>query len=225
MTDREIRIAVGDASVSGRLGRPPDARALYVYAHGAGAGMRHPFLQTTSDLLAERGIATLRYQFPYMEAGKGRPDRQALLLATVRAAVEQGVRSADGLPVFAGGKSMGGRMTSLTDAEGALPVRGIAFAGFPLHPPGREGIERAAHLADTHVPLLFIQGTRDDLARLDLLEPVIAGLGERATLHVIHDANHGFAVRKRETGRSNADVLVEIADVLTAWITRVGTAG
>ncbi|MGH7505400.1 MAG: alpha/beta hydrolase family protein, partial [Longimicrobiales bacterium] len=197
---------------------PADARALYVFGHGAGAGMRHPFMESVARALAERGVATFRYQFPYMESGGRRPNPQSVLLATVRAAIAAAVAAMPDLAVFAGGKSMGGRMTSLAASEGGLQdVRGLVFFGFPLHAPGRPGIERAAHLAEVSVPMLFLQGTRDALADLTLLEPLCARLGERATLHVVEHADHGFHVLKR-SGRTDAEVLVELAEVGAAWI-------
>ena len=181
--------------------------------------MRHGFMETVSTKLADRGIASLRYQFPYMEKGGRRPDRMPLLLDTVRAAVRVGRSVAGSRPLFAGGKSMGGRMTSNAAAVEALPdVRGIAFLGFPLHPAGRPGQERAVHLDDVAVPMLFVQGTRDALADLTLLQPVIDRLGSRATMHVIDDADHSFHVRKRVTGRTDDDVLDELARTISGWI-------
>src|SRR5712671_290697 len=185
---QELTVAVGEriGAVSALLVRPPDARLLYVLAHGAGAGMRHPFLEGMAQRLAERGIATLRYQFAYMEHGSRRPDPPAVAAATVRAAVEAAARAAPGLPLVAGGKSFGGRMTSSAQADAALPVViGLVFLGFPLHPPGRPGIGRAGHLDQVAVPMLFLQGTRDEFAELALLRQVVAGLGERATLHLV----------------------------------------
>jgi len=204
--------------ISAALIRPDDARAILAYGHGAGAGIHHPFMQATSQLLAARGIATLRYQFPYMEAGRRPPDRPPVLVDAVRAAVDRLADLADGLPMFAGGKSMGGRMTSTASAEAPLPgVRGLIFFGFPLHPPNRPGVDRAAHLADVASPMLFLQGTRDSLADLTLLEPVIGGLGPRATLHVVDGADHSFHVLKR-SGRTDEAVLEELADGVARWI-------
>jgi len=220
MSVQEIQFAAlqGAAEVSAVLHEPDDARVLIALAHGAGAGMRHAFMQSIAQALARNGVATFRYQFPYMESGKGRPDAQPLLLATVRSAVEAAHAHAPDLPLFAGGKSMGGRMTSLAAAEAPLPgVHGIVFIGFPLHPAGRPGIQRAEHLAATTAPLLFVQGTRDTLAELELLRPIVQELGERARMHVIDDADHGFAVRRRTTGRSSADVIEEIAAVSAGW--------
>ncbi len=197
---------------------PPTARALFVLAHGAGAGMRHPFMESVAVALADRGVATFRYQFAYTERGSRRPDPQPLLLACVRSAVDAARDCAPDLPLVAGGKSMGGRMTSLAAAAQPLhDVRGIAFLGFPLHPAGRPGTDRARHLADTRVPLLFVQGTRDTLAGLDLLAPIVDTLGSRARIHVIEDADHGFAVRRRVTGRSSTSVIDEIAAVVAEW--------
>jgi predicted alpha/beta-hydrolase family hydrolase len=199
------------------------ATALLVLGHGAGAGMRHAFMEGLTERLVAAGIATLRYQFPYMEQGRRRPDPRKVLLATVRAAVEAGRDLAGDLPLLAGGKSMGGRMTSLAAAETPLPdVRGIAFVGFPLHGAGKPpSTERATHLKRVTVPLLFLQGTRDKLADLDLLRPMADELGDAATVHVIEDADHSFHVLKR-TGRSDDDVLDELARTIAAWSTRLG---
>jgi uncharacterized protein len=203
--------------VAALLLRPASARCLYVFAHGAGAGMQHRFMEAASALLAEHGIATLRYRFPYMEAGGRRPDSRAILLATVRAAVRTAAEAAPDLPLLAGGKSMGGRMTSQAAAEAPpLGVRGLVFFGFPLHPAGRPSTERADHLARVQLPMLFLQGERDRLADLDLLQPVCAGLGDRATLHVVPDADHSFHVPKR-SGRTDDDVLAELARIVSQW--------
>ena len=201
--------------VSGILNLPDKARALLVFAHGAGAGMRHSFMETMAGLLAERGVGTLRYQFPYMEAGRGQPDRPPVLEATVEAAVAEAARLAPGLPLFAGGKSMGGRMTSGAVAKGGLPeVKGLIFFGFPLHPPGNRGTARADHLSHVTVPMLFIQGTRDSLADLQLIKEVVGHLGARAKLHVVDEGDHSFHVLKR-SGKTDAQVLAEIAEVST----------
>jgi predicted alpha/beta-hydrolase family hydrolase len=203
--------------VSALLMRPDEARWLLVFGHGAGAGMRHRFMAGMSTRLAAAGIATFRYQFPYMEAGSRRPDAHPILLATVRAAVDAAREAAPDLPLLAGGKSMGGRMTSLAAAEGVLPsVRGLVFFGFPLHPAGRPSIERAEHLERVDLPLLFLQGERDRLAALDLLRPLCAGLGGRATLHVIPTADHGMHVLK-SSGRGDAEVKDDLARTVAAW--------
>jgi len=204
--------------VSGLLLVPPKARALYVLAHGAGVGMSHPSMEAAATGLAARGIATFRYQFPYMEQGSKRPDPPKLCHATVRAAVAEAGRLAPALPLFAGGRSFGGRMTSQAQALEPLPgVLGLIFLGFPLHPAGRPSDERAKHLFDIDIPMLFLQGTRDALAELRLLRPVGAQLGERATLRLFEDADHSFHVPAR-TGRKDADLRGEILDDLAAWI-------
>src|SRR5438876_49822 len=218
----DVRIAVGErGDVSGLLLRPDGARLLYVLAHGAGAGMRHPFLEVVAQRLAERSIATLRYQFPYMERRAGRPDPPAVAAATVRAAVTEAARVAPGLPLVAGGKSFGGRMTSTAQAEAPLPgVRGLLFLGFPLHPPGRPDDKRAEHLAQVRVPMLFLQGDRDEFADLTLLRPVVKRLGERATLHLIQGGDHSFHVLKR-SGRTDADVMTELVATVDRWATKL----
>jgi len=215
----ELSITVGErvGQVSALLLRPPDARWLYVFAHGAGAGMRHRFMTGLAEALAERGVATLRYQFPYTEAAGRRPDPPGLLQSTVRAAVTTAATVAPGLPLLAGGKSLGGRMTSSAAAKAPLPgVRGLVFVGFPLHPPGRAGTERAEHLEQVGVPMLFLQGTRDALADLELMRGVCARLGPRATLHVVEGGDHSFAVLKR-SGRSDVEVMGELADTIAGW--------
>jgi len=207
--------------VSGLLQMPAGARCCYVLAHGAGAGMAHPFMAAVADELAERGIATLRYQFPYMEQGGKRPDTPAIAHATVRAAVAKAGELARGLPLIAGGKSFGGRMTSQAQAVRPLDgVRGLAFLGFPLHPAGNPSADRAKHLADVKVPMLFLQGTRDTLADLAMLKPMVAGLGNRATLRLFDEADHSFHVPAR-TGRKDPDVRREMLDVLAAWAGKV----
>lgn len=207
-----------ERSVSGLFQVPADARACLVLAHGAGAGMEHPFMASVAQGLGERGIATLRYQFPYMERGSKHPDAPHLAHAVVRAAAAEAVRLVPGLPLFAGGKSFGGRMSSQAQAESALPgVRGIAFLGFPLHPPGRPSDERGTHLSDVNVPMLFLQGSRDELAGLALLQPLVARLGTRATLKVFADADHSFHVPAR-SGRKDDEVKVELLDALAGWI-------
>jgi len=205
-------------NVSGIVLRPARPTSFLVLAHGAGAGMRHAFLEALAARLAAAGVATLRWQFPYVEKGSRRPDPQPVLLAAARSAVAQGRELAGGLPLFAGGKSMGGRMTSLAAAKEALPdVRGLVFFGFPLHPAGNPSIERAAHLASTGVPLLFLQGTRDTLADLALLRPVCEGLGARAELRIFEDADHSFHVRKK-SGRDDDAVLTELAASAAEWM-------
>jgi predicted alpha/beta-hydrolase family hydrolase len=201
---------------------PPDATALLVLAHGAGAGMRHPFLEKMAQVLGERGIATFRYEFLYMEKRQGRPDPPAVAEARVRAAVLEAARAAPDVPLFAGGKSFGGRMTSQAQAREPLPgVRGLVFLGFPLHPPGRPGTSRADHLDDVQVPMLFLQGTRDEFAGLDLLQPVVKRLHVRATLHLVEGGDHSFKVLKR-TGRTEADVMNELADTIASWVANPG---
>jgi uncharacterized protein len=210
--------AEGDDALSALLVAPPAARALYVLAHGAGAGMQHAFMEAIAHALAARDVASFRYNFPYMQARRGRPDRTPVLLRTVRAAVAAAAAALPGVPLFAGGKSMGGRMTSQAHAESPLPgVRGLVFLGFPLHPHGRPGTERATHLAHVDLPMLFLQGTRDDFAGLELIRSVTAGLGSRATLHLVDGADHGFHVLKR-SGRTDAEVLEELAEAGAAWM-------
>jgi predicted alpha/beta-hydrolase family hydrolase len=215
---KSLRIVDGAIDVSALLQAPPAVRACYVLAHGAGAGMTHPFMAAVAAGLFARDIATLRYQFPSMEAGKKRPDPPALAQATVRAAVAAAARELPRLPLVAGGKSFGGRMTSQAQAAAPLPgVRGLVFLGFPLHPAGRPSRERAQHLAAIDVPMLFLQGTRDELAHLAELEPVVAALGKRATLRLYEDADHSFHVPRR-SGRADAQVLDEMLDALSAWV-------
>jgi predicted alpha/beta-hydrolase family hydrolase len=207
-----------DARVSAVLDRPPSARWMYVLAHGAGAGMRHPFLETVADRLSQRGVATFRYQFPYMEAGKSRPDAGALLQSTVRSAIEYASGLAGGLPLVAGGKSLGGRMTSLAASTASLPgVSGIVFLGFPLHAAGRPGVKRAAHLSEVEPPMLFVQGTRDRLANLELLREVCGRLGDRASLYVVEGGDHSFEVLKR-SGRTRHEVLDEVVLAVVRWL-------
>jgi predicted alpha/beta-hydrolase family hydrolase len=204
--------------VSARLTLPAAARACYVLAHGAGAGMMHPFMSACAAELAPLGIATLRFQFPYMERRARRPDPPALCHATVRAAVAEAARRTPLLPLFAGGRSFGGRMTSEAQAREPLPgVRGLAFLGFPLHPAGRPGDKRAQHLADVHIPLLFLQGTHDALAERTLLEALVARLGSHARLSWVEGADHSFHVPAR-SGRSEAQVRSALLQVLGAWM-------
>jgi len=217
----DVRIDLADAgAVSGLLNAPDAMRALYVLGHGAGAGMRHAFMEQIASDLAARGIGTLRYQFPYMEKGGRRPDRPAVAHATIRAAVAQARVLAPGVPLFAGGKSFGGRMTSQAEAAEPLGVGGLIFLGFPLHPAGKPGIDRADHLSDIDVPMLFLQGTRDTLANLDLLRPVLDKLGHKAALEVIEDGDHSFKVRKSVSGLSAADVMADLAERSALWIDR-----
>jgi predicted alpha/beta-hydrolase family hydrolase len=209
----------------GLLLRPPDAHWLYVLAHGAGAGMRHAFMESIAAALAAVGVATLRWEFLYMSAGKGRTDSATVAEASVRRVWNAARALQLGLPMFAGGKSFGGRMTSRAHAaEPLVDVRGIAFLGFPLHPADKPGIERAEHLRDAKGPLLFLQGTRDDLAELRRLRPVIKKLGRRARLHVIDGADHGFDVLVR-SGRSSADVHQEIARTVAEWMASIDRVG
>jgi predicted alpha/beta-hydrolase family hydrolase len=210
-------VAEGIGEVSALLLRPRDARALLVFAHGAGAGMRHAFMEDLSQRLAGHRVASFRFQFPYMEQGRRRPDRRPALLATLRAAIATAGEEAGDLPLWAGGKSMGGRMTSLAAAEAKLPeVRGLVFFGFPLHAAGRPGSERGEHLARVELPMLFLQGTRDRLADLSLLGPLCRELGERATLQVVEGGDHSFHVLKR-SGRSDDEVLAELAETVASW--------
>jgi len=215
---RALTIAVdADNRVSALFQTPVDARACYVFAHGAGAGMTHPFMAALAAELSLCGIATLRYQFPYMEMGGGRPDSPKLAHATVRAAVIAATDLAPELALIAGGKSFGGRMTSQAQAAEPLPrVHGLAFFGFPLHPAGQPSSDRAKHLADVHVPMLFLQGTRDELAQLALIRQLAQQLGPVATLREFDDADHSFHVRKR-SGRDDAAVIVELADAFAQW--------
>ncbi len=214
-----LRIEISPtASVSGLLIRPPQARACYVFAHGAGAGMAHASMEAIAGGLGERGIATLRYQFPYMEKAIKRPDPPAVAHAAVRAAVAEAARCCAGLPLVAGGKSFGGRMTSQAQAIAPLAgVRGLVFLAFPLHPAGKPSSDRAKHLSDVKIRLLFLQGTRDALAELNLLEPVVKSLGARATLHLVKEADHSFHVLAR-SGRNDREVMHEVLDAFAAWV-------
>jgi len=219
---KSVTITVSDTTrVSGLMQKPPHARACYVLAHGAGAGMDHPFMENVARGLASRGIATLRYQFPYMERGSKRPDPPPLAQATVRAAVAEAQRLLPDTALIAGGKSFGGRMTSQAQAKAPLEgVHGLAFLGFPLHPAGRPSQDRAEHLFEIQIPMLFLQGTRDNLASLDQLEPVCKQLGKCATLTLFADADHSFHVPAR-TGRKDTQVLDEVLDALAAWLDNV----
>jgi predicted alpha/beta-hydrolase family hydrolase len=214
--ERLFTLKVGDraGSVDGLLLTPEKPRLLYVFAHGAGAGMRHSFMNQMSEKLLSLGVATLRFNFPYMQDGTGRPNPAPILETTVRAAIEYGAHELPGVPMTAGGKSMGGRMTSqLLSKDHDLPIQGLAFVGFPLHQPGKPGRARAEHLFDVVHPMLFLQGTRDTLADITLMREVTGELGERARLHVIEGADHSFAVLKK-SGRTFDDVLEELAEVI-----------
>jgi uncharacterized protein len=217
--DDIVTIAVaGGARVSTLLHLPPAARACYVMAHGAGAGMQHPFMSAAASELGALGIATLRYQFPYMERRSRRPDPPALCHATVRAAIFEAARRAPALPLFAGGRSFGGRMTSQAQAIAPLPgVRGLAFLGFPLHPAGRPADSRADHLSRVQIPMLFLQGTRDALAERSLVESLVTRLGARASLVWAQDADHSFHVPAR-TGATDADVRSQLLRALSRWV-------
>jgi predicted alpha/beta-hydrolase family hydrolase len=206
------------AAMQTALLHPPGAEAAYVFAHGAGAGMGHAFMEAIAQGLAERGIATLRFQFPFMEQGSKRPDPPAVAQAAVRAAVEDAARQFPGLALFAGGKSFGGRMTSQAQAIKPLPgVRGLVFVGFPLHPAGKPGTDRGNHLVGVELPMLFLQGTRDELADLELVRSVVTPLAPRATLHVVDGADHAFHVLVR-SGRDDAQVREELLDTMAAWM-------
>lgn len=216
-TPLRLNLSTG-ACVSALLCTPARATALLVFAHGAGAGMNHPFMADLAGALGQRGVATLRYQFPFMEQGSKRPDGPAVAQAAVRAAVAEAAARLPGVPLYAGGKSFGGRMTSQAQAAQPLDaVRGLVFVGFPLHPAGKPGTQRAAHLAEVKVPMLFLQGTRDALADLALVRATAAQLGQRATLHVVEGADHSFHVLVR-SGRSDAQVLQELADAMAGWM-------
>jgi predicted alpha/beta-hydrolase family hydrolase len=217
--DESFSFAVQEGlSVSGRLVMPPGARACYVLAHGAGAGMDVPFMQASATELGALGIATLRYEFPYMQRRERRTDPPALCHATVRAAVAEAARRAPALPLFAGGRSFGGRMTSQAQALAALAgVRGLVFLGFPLHPAGKPSDARARHLAEVQIPMLFVQGTRDALAERARIEALMARLGERATLELIEDADHSFHVPVR-SGRNDAEVTSALLKVVAQWM-------
>ena len=223
-----VRVSDSAGDVEALLLRPDDARCLLVFAHGAGAGMHHPFMERLAGQLAGCGVATLRYHFPYMQHRRKRPDPPAVLAATVRAAVAAASETAPGLPLLAGGKSLGGRMASLAVADersapsrGIASVRGLVFFGFPLHPAGRPGTQRAEHLARVRIPMLFLQGTRDTLADLALLRPLCDTLVPLSTLHVVDGGDHSFHVLKR-FGKTDADVLAELARTVAAWADTLG---
>jgi predicted alpha/beta-hydrolase family hydrolase len=222
-TEHRFTATASSGEVTGILVLPHDSCVLYVYAHGAGAGMRHAFMEASALKLADRGVATLRFNFPYMERGRGGPNPSPVLVKTVRFAVDEAARLAPDLPLLAGGKSMGGRMTSIAAASEALPgVRGLAFFGFPLHAAGRPSADRGAHLADVGLPMLFLQGTRDKLAELTLLDPLLAKVRPAPVLHVVDGADHGFHVLKR-SGRTDEEVLDELAERFAAWAAGVVT--
>jgi predicted alpha/beta-hydrolase family hydrolase len=227
-TKEQVQFAVdaigGQRKVTALLLLPAKPRYLLVLAHGAGAGMHHPFLEKLADEFAAVAVATLRYQFPYMEEQRRVPDPPSMLTDTVVAAVRTAAQLAPDLPLLAGGKSMGGRMTSQAAAKSALEgVRGLVFFGFPLHPPKRPGTKRAEHLAKVAAPMLFLQGTRDPLADLELLRPVCAELGPRATLHVIETADHSFHVLKK-SAKNDAEVLQELATTTVSWADQMSAA-
>jgi uncharacterized protein len=219
VSPQQLKIEVDGAdAVSALLLRPSSAHACFVFAHGAGAGMTHAFMEQVATGLYDRGVATLRYQFPYMEKASRRPDPPVIAHAAVRAAVAEAARCCPGLALIAGGKSFGGRMTSQAQAITPLAgVHGLAFVGFPLHPAGKPSDTRAKHLSDVHIPLLFVQGNRDKLAELPLLEPLVKRLGAVATLHLVREADHSFHVLVR-SGRTDGDAMSEIIATLSAWI-------
>ena len=221
VTPQKLAVTAGTSTrVAALLTLPPQPRACFIFAHGAGAGMTHAFMAAVANGLAERGVAVLRYQFPYMEKGSKRPDPPAVAHAAVRGAVAAAAEHCRGMPLIAGGKSFGARMTSQAQAKAPLDgVKGLAFLGFPLHPAGRPSSDRADHLADVEIPMLFLQGTRDELAELDLLKPVVRKLGARATLHLVEGADHSFHVPKR-SGRNDGELMAEVLDTFAAWIAR-----
>ena len=223
MTTRPLSLAIAlpsGATVSGLLQAPAGAKACYVFAHGAGADMNHAFMASIAEGLADRGIASLRFNFPFMEQGSKRPDSPAVAHAAIRAAVAEAARHLPDVPLFAGGKSYGGRMSTQAQAAEPLPgVKGIVLVGFPLHPAGKPSIERAAHLSEVKLPMLFLQGTRDALADLDLITQTTASLGKKATLHVVDGADHVFHVLVR-SGRTDAQVRDELLDTMAAWMAK-----
>jgi len=224
-TEHRFVATQSSGEVSALLVRPEAARALYVFGHGAGAGMRHVFMEAVAGKLSDLGVATFRYNFPFMEAGRRGPNHAPILVKTVRSAVTEAASLAPDLPLLAGGKSMGGRMTSTAASKAALPgVLGLAFFGFPLHAPGKDSDERGAHLADVDLPMLFLQGTRDRLARLDLLEPLLARVKPRPTLHVVDSADHGFDVTKK-SGRTDDEILDEICSRFSEWVSEMTKSG
>ena len=213
-----LKILVADGHVSGILMRPHRARALFLFAHGAGAGMSHARMAAIAEGLAARQIATLRYQFPFMEKGARRPDPPTLAHQAVRSAAAHARLIAPDLPLYAGGRSFGGRMTSQAQAQAPIPgVQGLAFLGFPLHPAGKPSVNRAEHLVGIQIPMFFVSGTRDALADLKLLKSIITGMGDQATLHVVSHADHSFNVPIR-SGRTTADAEAEVVDTLASWM-------
>ena len=209
-----------DGTTSGLLQAPAGAKACYVFAHGAGADMNHAFMASIAQGLAERGIASLRFNFPFMEQGSKRPDSPTVAHAAIRAAVAEAARHMPGVPLFAGGKSYGGRMSTQAQAAEPLPgLKGLVLVGFPLHPAGKPSTERAVHLADVKLPMLFLQGTRDGLADLDLIKQTTANLGNKASLHIVEGADHAFHVLVR-SGRTDAQVREELCDTMAAWMTK-----
>ena len=218
MDPQSVDISMDGETVSGLFLRPAHAKALYLFAHGAGAGMTHKAMTSNAEGLAERGIATLRFNFPYMEKGSKRPDATKVAHAAIRAAAMKAAELAPDLPLFAGGRSFGGRMTSQAQSLDPLPgVRGLAFLGFPLHPADKSGIERAEHLSNVAVPMLFVTGSKDALAEMELLKPVVVGLRERATLHVVEHADHSFKTASK-SGKTSAQAEAEALDALSDWI-------
>jgi predicted alpha/beta-hydrolase family hydrolase len=213
-----VSIPVADGSVSGLLLRPGRAKALFLFAHGAGAGMNHRSMALIAEGLAIRQVATLRYQFPSMEKGVRRPDPPTLAHEAVRSAAAHARLLAPDLPLYAGGRSFGGRMTSQAQAQAPITgVQGLVFLGFPLHPAGKPSVNRAEHLSGIRIPMLFISGTRDALAELNLLKSMVAGLGDHATLHLVNHADHSFNVLIR-SGRTTADAGAEVVDTLVSWM-------
>ena len=207
--------------VSAIYKRPQNAKWLLVFAHGAGVGINHSFMETAAIKLADHGIATFRFNFPYMEKGKKAPDPQLILKKTIRSAIDKASEICNDLPLISGGKSLGGRMTSIAASENSLPgVRSLVFFGFPLHAPGKESVERADHLKNVHVPMLFLQGTRDRLANLDLLKPVCQKLGNKATLYIMEGGDHSFHLPK-SAGKSDEEVISELAMVVSKWMVKL----
>jgi hypothetical protein len=221
MQRTKVDLRFANEQVTGLLLRPDNAKALYVFAHGAGVGMMHPSMVAYADGLAARDIATLRFNFPFMEKKTKRPDPPRIAQVAVRAAVGAAGEMAKDLPLFAGGRSFGGRMTAQAQSVAPLPgVRGLAFLGFPLHPPGKPGIERAEHLKNVEIPMLFVSGSRDPLAEIELLKPMVKDLGKRATLHVIDDADHGLRVPAK-SGRTAEQAQAEALDAVAGWMKKL----